>query len=136
MKTQSITLASIEAFCFRVPVQKPIKVAFGTFRDRPFVLVHVVDTDGAEGWGEAWCNWPAVGAEHRARLVVDLGQRLIGRCFASPAELFHTFSKELEVLVLQTLDVGPIAQAVAGIDIAVWDLVSRKAGQQIGRAHV
>ena len=133
MKTQSITLASIEAFCFRVPVQKPIKVAFGTFRDRPFVLVHVVDTDGAEGWGEAWCNWPAVGAEHRARLVVDLGQRLIGRCFASPAELFHTFSKELEVLVLQTLDVGPIAQAVAGIDIAVWDLVSRKAGQPLYR---
>ena len=133
MNTQPITLASIEAFCFRVPVQTPIKVAFGTFRDRPFVLVHVVDTDGAEGWGEAWCNWPAVGAEHRARLVVDLGERLIGRRFASPAELFHTFSRELEVLVLQTLDVGPIAQAVAGIDIAVWDLVSRKAGKPLYR---
>ena len=48
MNTQPITLASIEAFCFRVPVQTPIKVAFGTFRDRPFVLVHVVDTEGAE----------------------------------------------------------------------------------------
>lgn len=52
MNTQPITLASIEAYCFRVPVQTPIKVAFGTFRDRPFVLVHVVDTDGAEGWGK------------------------------------------------------------------------------------
>ena len=133
MNTQPITLASIEAFCFRVPVQTPIKVAFGTFRDRPFVLIHVVDTEGAEGWGEAWCNWPAVGAEHRARLVVDLGERLIGRRFASPAELFHTFSKELEVLVLQTLDVGPIAQAVAGVDIAVWDLVSRKAEKSLYR---
>ncbi len=133
MNTQPITLASVEAFCFRVPVQTPIKVAFGTFRDRPFVLVHVVDTDGAEGWGEAWCNWPAVGAEHRARLVVDLGERLIGRRFESPAELFHTLSRELEVLVLQTLDVGPIAQAVAGIDIAVWDLVSRRAGKPLYR---
>ena len=133
MNTQPITLASIEAFCYRVPVQTPIKVAFGTFRDRPFVLVHVVDTDGAEGWGEAWCNWSAVGAEHRSRLVVDLGERLIGRRFESPAELFHTFSRELEVLVLQTLDVGPIAQAVAGIDIAVWDLVARKAGKPLYR---
>ncbi len=133
MNPQPFTLASIEAFCFRVPVKTPIKVAFGTFKDRPFVLVHVIDTDGAEGWGEAWCNWPAVGAEHRARLVVDLGERLIGRRFASPAELFHTFSRELEVLVLQTLDVGPIAQAVAGIDIAVWDLVSRKAGKPLYR---
>ena len=77
MNAQPLTLASIEAFCFRVPVQTPIKLAFGIFRDRPFVLVHVVDTDGAEGWGEAWCNWPAVGAEHRARLVVDLGERLL-----------------------------------------------------------
>ena len=43
-------------------------VAFGTFRDRPVVYVRVVDSEGVEGWGEAWCNWPAVGAEHRARL--------------------------------------------------------------------
>ena len=46
-----ITIVSIEAFAYRVPIQTPIKVAFGTFRDRPFVLVRVVDSDGAEGWG-------------------------------------------------------------------------------------
>lgn len=65
--------------------------------------------------------------------MVDLGERLIGRRFASPSELFETFSRELEVLVLQTLDVGPIAQAVAGIDIAVWDLVSRRAATPLYR---
>ena len=56
----SVSLASVEAFAFRVPIAEPIKVAFGTFRDRPIVLIRVVDTDGAEGWGEAWCNWPSV----------------------------------------------------------------------------
>ena len=121
-----ICLATIEAFAFRVPIREPIKVAFGTFRDRPCVMVRVIDVDGAEGWGEAWCNWPAVGAEHRARLVADIGDRLINRTFASPTELFLTLSRELEVLVLQTGEIGPIAQAVAGIDIAVWDLVARK----------
>ena len=30
-----VTIASVEAFAFRVPVQAPIKVSFGTFRDRP-----------------------------------------------------------------------------------------------------
>jgi L-alanine-DL-glutamate epimerase-like enolase superfamily enzyme len=44
---------SIEAFAYRVPIGAPIKVSFGTFRDRPMVLVRVVDSDGAEGWGEA-----------------------------------------------------------------------------------
>ena len=51
MTTLAFTLASIEAFCIRVPVKMPIKVAFGTFRDRPLVLLRVVDTAGAEGWG-------------------------------------------------------------------------------------
>jgi D-galactarolactone cycloisomerase len=58
---------SIEAFSFRVPIGTPIKVAFGTFRDRPFVLVRIVDADGTEGWGEVWCNWPAIGKKKRAQ---------------------------------------------------------------------
>jgi len=40
-------------------------------------------------------------------------------------------SRELEVLVLQTLEVGPIAQVIAGLDIACWDLVARRAGKPL-----
>ena len=128
-----VTIASVEAFAYRVPIQQPIKVSFGTFRDRPMVLVRVVDSDGTVGWGEAWCNWPAVGAEHRARLVNDFAERLVGRTLDAPEQAFHLLTQQLEVLVLQTLEVGPIAQAVAGIDIAVWDLFARKAGQPLYR---
>ena len=49
MTSLAFTVASIEAFCIRVPVKMPIKVAFGTFRDRPMVLLRVIGTDGAEG---------------------------------------------------------------------------------------
>lgn len=129
----NFTIASVEAFAYRVPVKTPIKVAFGTFRDRPFVLVRVRDTEGTEGWGEAWANWPAVGAEHRARLVADIGERLVGRTFESPAQAFHELTRALEVLVLQTGEVGPIAQAIAGIDIALWDLSARRAGEPLYR---
>ena len=128
-----VTIAAVEACAYRVPIQQPIKVSFGTFRDRPMVLVRIVDSDGAVGWGEAWCNWPAVGAEHRARLVNDFAERLVGRTLATPDQAFHLLTRQLEVLVLQTLEVGPIAQAVAGIDIAIWDLFARKAGQPLNR---
>lgn len=128
-----VTIASVEAFAYRVPIQQPIKVSFGTFRDRPLVLVRVVDSEGAIGWGEVWCNWPAVGAEHRARLVNDFAERLVGRMLETPDQAFHQLSRQLEVLVLQTLEVGPIAQAVAGIDIALWDLFARKAQQPLHR---
>ena len=133
MTSLAFTVASIEAFCIRVPVRMPIKVAFGTFRDRPMVLLRVVGTDGAEGWGEVWANWPASGAEHRARLALDLGERVAGRRFDSPEQMFTQLSRELEVLVLQTLEVGPIAQVIAGLDIACWDMVARRAGQPLHR---
>lgn len=128
-----IQIASVEAFSFRVPVQNPIKVAFGTFRDRPFVLLRLTDQDGAQGWGEVWANWPAVGAEHRARLAVDISERLIGQRFESPEDLHRKLNQSLEVLVLQTLEVGPIAQVVAGFDIAAWDLVARREGRPLHR---
>ncbi len=128
-----ICIAAVEAQSYRVPIDTPIKVAFGTFRDRPFVLVRVVDVDGVEGWGEAWCNWPSVGAEHRARLVADFADRLVGQTLAHPGDAFRMLTSQLEVLVLQTGEVGPIAQAIAGIDIAVWDLAARKAGLPLYR---
>jgi len=127
-----IKLTSIESFAFRVPT-KPIKVSFGTFRDRPCVLIRVVDVDGHEGWGEVWCNWPAAGAEYRARLAADIGERLIGRTLASPNEAFGALTKEMEVLVLQTGDSGPVAAAIAGIDIAIWDLSARRKGVALNR---
>lgn len=133
MTSAAFTLTSIEAFCIRVPVTMPIKVAFGTFRDRPLVLLRVVDSQGAEGWGEVWANWPASGAEHRARLALDLGERLLGRPFESPEQMSLQLARELEVLVLQTLEVGPIAQVLAGLDIACWDLVARRADQPLHR---
>ena len=129
-----IRVASVEAFCFRAPLPAPLPVAFGVFRDRPSVLVRVIDADGAEGWGEAWSNFPTVGAEHRARLIADVvGPRLVGRNLASPEETFKALSRDLEVLVLQTGEVGPIAQAIAAIDIAVWDLAARRAAMPLYR---
>ncbi len=128
-----IRIARVEAFAFRVPIAAPIKVAFGTFRDRPAVYIRVTDADGVEGWGEAWCNWPSVGAEHRARLAADFGERIVGRDIAEPGYVFRALGAELDVLVLQTAEVGPIAQALAGIDIAVWDLFARKQGVPLCR---
>jgi D-galactarolactone cycloisomerase len=124
-------IARVDAFAFRVPLAKPIKVAFGDFRNRPMVLVRITDSEGAQGWGEVWSNWPAVGAEHRARLAVDLGQAFVGKSFGTPSEAFDHLTRLTEVLVLQTGEVGPVAQVIAGLDIALWDMAARRAGQPL-----
>lgn len=127
-------LARLEALVFRAPVEKPVVTSFGTMRDRPMALVRAVDRDGVEGWGEIWCNFPAVGAEHRARLVQSvLAPLAVGRTFTSPADAFAHLTERTAVLALQSAEPGPFAQAIAGVDIALWDLHARRAGQPLWR---
>ncbi|KGT79822.1 mandelate racemase [Bradyrhizobium japonicum] len=127
MTTDSFTIRSIEAFCYRYPLATPVVTSFGTMLNRPAVFVRAVDENGVEGWGEAWSNFPAPGAEHRARLVNEvLAPGLVGRRFDSPAQAFEVLSKGTEVLALQCGEPGPFAQAISGIDLALWDLSARR----------
>lgn len=96
------------------------------------VLVEVEDRDGGTGWGEVWCNFPAVGAEHRARLIDNvLAPLLTAQPFGTPAEAFTQLTQRTAVLALQCAEPGPFAQAIAGIDMALWDLAARRARQPL-----
>ncbi len=124
-----IAIASIATRLFRYPLTTPVVTSFGTMVDRAALLVEVGDRDGARGWGEIWCNFPACGPEHRARLVASLmAPLLVGRTFAGPAAATLHLTEATAVLALQSAEPGPFAQAIAGIDIALWDLAARRAG--------
>ncbi len=121
-------ISRIQTYVFRYPLEMPVVTSFGRMRDRPAVLVRVEDSDGAYGWGEIWCNFPGCGAEHRARLVETVISEHLVRMRAEPAAMFQSLARKLNVLTLQTGEYGPLAQAVAGVDIALWDLTARKTG--------
>ena len=88
-------IRKVEAFVYRYPIAVPVRTSFGTMHDRPAVFVRIEDADGAIGWGEAWCNFPTVGAEHRARVVNELIAPLIlERPFASPRDAFDEIDGE------------------------------------------
>ena len=61
-------LARAEIFVFRAPIATPVRTSFGVMHDRPAVLLRLEDADGAHGWGEAWCNFPACGDRKSTRL--------------------------------------------------------------------
>lgn len=125
----SFTLKQLEAYLFRVPIEEPVVTSFGVMRDRPALFVRAVSSEGEVGWGEVWCNFPSVGAEHRARLVNHvLAPSCTGREFADPAETWRHLSRATEVLAIQSGEPGPLAQSIAGIDIALWDMVARRSG--------
>jgi len=127
-----LKIARLEAFVFRAPIDTPVQTSFGTMRDRPAVFVRATDSDGACGWGEIWCNFPTIGAEHRARLTASVFAPLVeGKTFASPEMAFLDLTARTEVLALQAAEPGPVAQCIAGIDIALWDLHARRLGQPL-----
>jgi len=130
--SERIELESLTARVFRFPLEVPVRTSFGTMRDRPAVLVEARARNGARGLGEVWCNFPSVGAEHRARLVTEICAPLVvGKSFERPGQAFEHLTASLEVLALQTGEDGPLAQAIAGIDIALWDLAARQAGMPL-----
>ncbi len=122
-------LTRIELHCFRHRLAMPMQTVFGRVDSRPALLVRVEDEDGAEGWGEIWCNFPQPGAEYRARLAaVVLPRALRGLTVADHTTAFQTLRSRLHRLVLQADEPGPADQIASGVDIALHDLAARRQG--------
>ncbi|MBS0528112.1 MAG: mandelate racemase/muconate lactonizing enzyme family protein, partial [Proteobacteria bacterium] len=127
MASLSFTIRSAQALCYRYPLSTPVVTSFGRMLNRPAVFVRVEDADGHVGWGEAWSNFPSSGAEHRARLINEvLAPAICGVAFVEPSDVFERLTQGTSVLALQSGEQGPFAQAISGIDLAVWDLYARR----------
>jgi len=131
---ESIRLRSLTVCVYRVPVEVPVQTSFGILRDRAAVVIRIADDAGHEGLGEVWCNFPTVGPEHRARLVAEtIAPLALAPKWGSPAECHRELTRALHILAVQSGEPGPIAQALAGFDIAMWDLAARRAGMPLWR---
>ena len=129
-----ITLSRITVTAYRVPISSPVATSFGVMQNRPAVFVRVEDSDGAFGWGEVFANWPAAGAEHRARLVVeDMADLLLGQSFNSAHDLLTQLTDKTHIRALQCGEWGPFRQVIAGLDTAMTDLEARRAGVSVAR---
>ncbi|MDS1139465.1 mandelate racemase/muconate lactonizing enzyme family protein [Pusillimonas sp. SM2304] len=125
-------IVKAEAMVFRAPIDTPVRTSFATMHNRPALLIRLTDIDGFVGWGEVWCNFPSVGAEHRARLLSSVvAPMLCAGPWASPFACFDALTARTHILALQTGEPGPLAQIIAGVDIAVWDLVAKRAAQPL-----
>lgn len=132
--TDPFTIQSLAVDVYRTPIHRPVRTAFGEMTDRPAVVVSIRSADGFSGYGEVWCNFPAPAAQYRARLIdTVLGPEVSGTTWKSPMQVFDHLTDRTRLLALQAAEPGPFSQAIAGIDIAVWDMVARRAGQPLWR---
>jgi L-alanine-DL-glutamate epimerase-like enolase superfamily enzyme len=126
---ESIQLNSIKVSVYRMPIDTPVQTSFGLLKDRASVVLQVTDENGDTGLGEVWCNFPTVGAEHRARLLSEtIAPLALANRWASVAECHRALTQAVHILALQAGEPGPISQVLAGLNIALWDLVAKREG--------
>ena len=130
----SFTIESLTVDVYRAPIDRPVRTAFGTMVDRPAVVVTARSTGGVSGYGEVWCNFPSPAAEYRARLITTvLAPELLGKTWSGPQAVFDHLPETTRTPALQAGEPGPFSQSIAGIDIALWDMVARRAGEPLWR---
>lgn len=124
----TISIVSAKILVMRAPCETPVRTSFGTMYDRPAIYLCLESSDGVKGYGEVWCNFPSCGAEHRAKLLeTAILPALLAQTYSSPFACFNELSGQFERLAIQSGEAGPIAQCIAGIDCALWDIVAKRA---------
>lgn len=116
----------LEAFVRQARWNAPLRAAHALDADkpqtRPLVLVRVESADGAVGYGEAAPleSYDGVSLES----VLD-ALALYERVLAGAAGLSHA------ELMADCAAVAPLPQALAAVDLALWDLAGQRAGQPV-----
>lgn len=91
------------------------------------LLVKVTTDAGVTGWGEAFGH--VVNASTKAALDTLVAPLFIGRDPRHINSLMHDMQQALHLLGRN----GPVVYALSGIDIALWDIAGKLAGQPLYR---
>lgn len=120
MNSQSIR--RITARPVELPLGQPVQTAVGVMTSTPIVLIDVLCRDGAIGRSYLRTYTPlALGS--LARLLDDLAPSLVGAA-GPPAELVRGLRSSVRLLG----DRGLVGMALAGLDMALWDIAAQRAG--------
>lgn len=128
----TLRIARIETFLYRAEVKEPVKTSFGSIPRRSVLLLRVEDADGARGWGEVWCNFPPFSADNKMRLFETvIGPAALAATYLDPSDAWHSVTARTSRWVIQSGEPGPFAACIAGLDLALCDLVARRAGMPL-----
>jgi L-alanine-DL-glutamate epimerase-like enolase superfamily enzyme len=125
-----VRITKISAIVYRQQIFHRDAVVRGGTVARPWhetLLVRIDTEEGLTGWGEAFAHFGVASTTREA-----LEQLVIPRCTgrdAADENLTAALTRELHYL--GACASGPVAYAVSGIDLALWDLRGKAAGKPV-----
>lgn len=121
------TVRSVHARPVLAPLDPPLQTASGEVPTAPLVLIDVETSDGVVGHAYLFCYTPMV-LPALTSLVTELGAAVVGNADA-PRAVEADLRGRLRLLRPQ----GLATMAVSGIDMALWDVLARRAGLPLVR---
>jgi L-alanine-DL-glutamate epimerase-like enolase superfamily enzyme len=114
----------VEIAVTRARMRVPFSAAYGDVTERSLIVLTLAGEDGISGFGEAAPleSYDGVSIEH-VRAALEDCSALLARSDGTPREELLAACREVAVL----------PQAIAAIDLALWDLAARRAGSPVWR---
>lgn len=128
----SARIQSVRCLLLRLPLAEPINGPFGRLTSRPNLIAVIETSAGVRGLGEIWANFPPWGPAERAAVVEEAIRPILeGETLDDPARFYPLLQTRLRLLANQWGAPGPVHQAIAGVDIALWDAFARAQGRPL-----
>ncbi len=126
--TSLMKITRVESIVARIPYQHggPLPMFGGKPRSTMDILLMRVDTDaGITGWGEAF-GGPVLSA---TREIIDnlVGPLAVGHDPSAIGNVTEPIARKLQNFGRG----GPVAFALSGLDIALWDIAGKTAGKPV-----
>lgn len=122
-----LTIRSLRVRAALVPMKRPLQTSTGTVGVAPLALIDLESEQGPVGHSYLFCYTPHALLPVK-QLLDNLGQVLQGAS-AAPADLDQRLQGMFRLLGLK----GVVGMALAGIDMAAWDLLARARGLPLCR---
>src|SRR5262245_3251487 len=122
-----LTLRELRARPVQAPLKLPLQTSGGTVRSAPLVLIDLATEEGVTGRAYLFCYTPLV-LKPVVQLLHNLSELLRGDAVA-PLQIDLRLQQTFRLLGAT----GPVAMAMAGVDMAAWDALARAAGLSLVR---
>jgi D-galactarolactone cycloisomerase len=132
--TPAIKIRDAQIYHLSVPVQGIMKMSFGAMDVRHALFLELTDEEGRVGVGESWVNYPKWAAwERRAAFEQVYIPYLRGRSCNDIHAFIVKMARSLRGPCVQSLTIGPLIQALCGVELALWDLTAKTQNMPLSR---
>jgi len=125
MTNNTPAIRSVKARAVVTPMSRPVKNAFGVIDVAPLLLIDVATDQGITGRSYLFA-YSKLTLKPFVHLVEEIGRELVGKAVA-PVELMKAMDAKFRLLGWQ----GLVGMAVAGLDMAFWDILGQAAGKGV-----